>query len=458
MGYNEEELKDKMIYDLVAESERTKYIELRKDIIQTNNTFNEISTCFVTKTDEKISVEGSISTIFKDGQPQYTFGIFRDVTQRLRQEKELRSANEQLLEREEHARKLIHNAPDAVIVINVDNIITLWNPKAESIFGFTAEEVTGKTLSDTIIPVAAREGHKQGMQRFLATGEAHILNKTIEVTALHKSGYEFPVSLTVSQSKQAGKVVFISFLRDITTQKKNELEIESKRQQLERSNQELEQFAWLTSHDLKEPLRKILTFSDALLKKHQQNVPPDTLQYLQKIHTSAFRMSNLIEAILLYSNVADAKELFVPCNLNQVLAEVLDDLELIIANKKAVIHTSKLPVIKAIPIQMRQLLQNLLSNGIKYSKPDVTPVIHIYCTTVAHGYQITFTDNGIGFEKAYTEKIFQVFQRLLTNKAYEGTGIGLALCKKIVENHKGTIVAEGEPGEGARFIITLPSR
>jgi light-regulated signal transduction histidine kinase (bacteriophytochrome) len=167
-------------------------------------------------------------------------------------------------------------------------------------------------------------------------------------------------------------------------------------------------------------------------------------------------MNALIEAVLLYSNVAADKDLFSTVDLNNTLNEVLEDLELMIASKNATLKINRLPVIEAIPIQMRQLFQNLISNAIKYSKPDVAPEIIIDCSDTEGGYKITVKDNGIGFENVYADKIFHVFQRLLNNKTSEGTGIGLALCKKIMDAHNGTIYAESEEGIGSSFIVLLP--
>jgi two-component system sensor kinase FixL len=263
--------------------------------------------------------------------------------------------------------------------------------------------------------------------------------------------------MTVSHSMQNGKDIFIAFLRDISNQKKNELELENKRKQLEKSNEELEQYAWLTSHDLKEPLRKILTFSDALIKKDAVNLSEQGYNYLQKIHSAAGRMKSLIEAVLSYSNVSSDLELFVDTDLNDILAGVIEDLEISIEQKGAIIEHESLPVIEAIPIQMTQLFQNVISNSIKYSKPGISPHITISCQEEKEGFKITIVDNGIGFEKMYADKIFHVFQRL-HNKSYEGTGIGLALCKKITDAHKGSIYAESEPGKGSTFIIYLPKK
>jgi PAS domain S-box-containing protein len=397
-----------------------------------------------------------MSCKYKDGKPEYTRAILRNVTDRIDNEKKINFYIDQLAEREASLRHVIQNAPDAIIVIDREGHILLWNPKAEDVFGWKEEEVKGKQLSPIIIPEQQRKNHDYGMKRYLATHSSNIINRTIEVTALHKKGHEFYVSLTVSHAQQQGRDTFISFLRDITAQKKNEFELENKRKQLEKSNQELEQYAWLTSHDLKEPLRKILTYSSALLTRHAKEVSGTAGSYLTKIHSAANRMNRLIEAVLLYSNVTSDKELFLPTDLNIILKEVIEDLEIPIAAKKANFKINHLPVINAIPIQMRQLFQNLISNAIKYSRPDHAPEIVITCDEIEEAYTITVRDNGIGFENAFAEKIFEVFQRLIINKAYEGTGIGLALCKKILEAHNGTIYAESKPDEGSTFVISLP--
>lgn len=456
IGYSTEELKGRYIFDFLKESERKYYKDYRERIIAGEKIKDNLKTVYIAKSGEEINVEGYISCKYKDGEPQYTRGILRNVTDKILHEKKINFYINRLAEREASLSHIIESAPDAVIVIDSENTIQLWNPKAEEIFGWKEEEVKGRQLSDLIIPAAFREKHYNGMKRYLATKESNIINKTIELTALHKNGNEFYVSLTVSHALQEGKDIFISFMRDITQQKKIGLELENQRKQLEKSNQELEQFAWLTSHDLKEPLRKILTFSDALIKKHNDNDSETSLNYLKKIHRSANRMNELIEAVLLYSNVATDRDLFSDVDLNEVVRDVLDDLELVITSKNATIKIDPLPVVHAIPIQMRQLFQNLISNAIKYSKPEEAPHVHINSTDIGEHFKITVKDNGIGFQNVYAEKIFQVFQRLLTNKIYEGTGIGLALCKKIIEAHNGTIHAESEEGVGSHFIVHLP--
>ena len=457
IGYTEEELKGKSIYSFISEKERSRFEQFRSEVIAGENSLNEIETSFISKAGHEIIAEGSISCRYKDGKPQYTRGIMKNITGRKNNEKKLKFFTEELVEREENIRQLIQNAPDAVIVIDEKSDILLWNPKAEQIFGWSAQEVIGKILSDIIIPHQYREAHHEGMKRFLSTGEQRVMNRTIEITALNKAGVEFYISLTISRAKRSGENAFIAFIRDISEQKKNHLELERKRTELEKTNLELEQFAWVASHDLKEPLRKILTFSDMLLTRYELTNP--VKETLEKIHASGTRMNELIKGILLYSNVSDERGLFEPTDLNSILKDVLTDLELNIAEKKAQIKFSSLPIIEAVSFQMRQLFQNLISNSLKYSKPGIPPVIDIDSKPLDENkVVITIKDNGIGFESAYNEKIFQVFQRLSKYPSQEGTGIGLALCKKITETHQGLITAFGKEGEGAIFSIILPYR
>jgi PAS domain S-box-containing protein len=323
-------------------------------------------------------------------------------------------------------------------------------------FGWLAMDVVGKDLTETIIPPVFRKAHKDGMKRYMETGVEKVMHRTIEITALNKSGSEFYVSLTISSTRQGGEIVFIGFIRDITTQKQNERELQRKKEQLERSNQELEQFAWLASHDLKEPLRKIQTFSDLLLNKPGVVASPFT-SYLVKIQHSAIRMNNLIEDLLSYSNASGDTEDFVVTDLNDILRDVLVDLEVAIKAKKARINSVTLPIAEVLPFQMRQLFQNLISNALKFSREDVVPIIHINTLqTHKNRVKIEINDNGIGFKKEFSEKVFQIFQRLVSREKYEGTGIGLAMCKKIVQNHNGTITATSEEGVGTSFIIDLP--
>ncbi len=456
MGYTSRELEGTYIFDYIAENERENYKNYRVGIINKQPASEAIHTCFIAKNNSKVFIEGYISCRYKNGNPEYTRGILRDVTKRKESLIKLEHANKTLQEREESLKQLITNAPDAIIVIDQDNKILLWNPKAETVFGWTASEVVGKDLTDTIIPDELKQGHRDGVARLVRTGETRLINTTVTITAVTKSRQSLFISLTLSQSLQAGKLIFISFIRDITQQKKNENELEIQRKQLVQSNLQLEQYAWLVSHDLKEPLRKIITYSDLVLNRHADNVPETTKNYLHKIFDSTQRMEKLINAILQYSQLSDTQEQFENTDLASVVNEVVADLEMLIASKKALIKVNKLPTIQAIPVQISQLFQNLITNALKYSKPTQPPVVEIDSQCDEGSCTITVKDNGIGFDAKYADQIFVVFQRLKSNNKEEGTGIGLAICKKIVETHNGTIHAESTEGVGTSFVITLP--
>jgi signal transduction histidine kinase len=236
--------------------------------------------------------------------------------------------------------------------------------------------------------------------------------------------------------------------------------------ELELSNAELQQYAFIASHDLQEPLRKIITFSRLVMDRFLGGIP-EALQYMNKVISSSERMRNLINDLLSYSRLAE-KPRFHICNLNQLLQETMADLEVAVKEKNARIQVSQLPAIEAIPDQMRQLFQNLVSNALKFSKRDTPPVIKIWSELTDQRSltgnpavkgawcRIYIADNGIGFNEMYLDKIFHMFQRLHGKGEYDGTGIGLTIVKKIIQKHNGLISAESKEGEGATFVLVLP--
>ncbi len=233
------------------------------------------------------------------------------------------------------------------------------------------------------------------------------------------------------------------------------------REELTRSNEELQQFAFIASHDLQEPLRKIIAFGDRLKVTCENALTEKGYDYLQRMQNAAQRMQVLIEDLLTLSRITTRAQPFVQVNLSQITQEVLSDLEIRIAQTKATIEVGELPTIEADPVQMRQLLQNLIGNALKFHQKTKPSIVKIYSKRLTNEQlncdycQIIVEDNGIGFDEKYLDRIFNVFQRLHGRTEYEGTGIGLAICRKIVERHQGTITAKSEPGKGAKFIVTL---
>ena len=257
--------------------------------------------------------------------------------------------------------------------------------------------------------------------------------------------------------------------RDITRLRLYQSSLEEKIKDLDRSNKELEEFAYVASHDMNEPLRKITTFIERLETKYKSELGADGKLYLTRISASVENMRHLIDTLLEFSRTARSNQPFLQVDLNKILKEVQTDLELKIEETATIIHVEVLPVIEAIPSQMKQLFDNLLNNSIKFRKPNVHPTINIRCLRLSRRqkeqhhldtgntwFKIDFTDNGIGFEPEFNARIFQIFQRLHGKTEYPGSGIGLAICKKIIDQHKGLIYAAGESDNGATFTIILP--
>lgn len=455
LGYQKEEIVHQNIYSIVAPEMRTAFEAVRKHIIDNKIYGHFVETVLISKAGQPIVVEGFIGCRYDGNDVLYTHVIFRDVTKRKAEEQRFQQLYEQLQEREENFQKLIQHAPDAIIVINEFSKILLWNPKCEEIFGWKADEVYGVELGQTIIPEQHRKAHYEGLKRYLSSGELRVLNKTIEITALNKNGEEFFIALTISKALQQGKTVFIAFIRNIHQEKKMQQELLEQKQKLEQKNEELGQYASLASHDLKEPIRKILIFSDRIMNVPQGQLGVISRESITKIHSAAQRMAELIAGISKYSNISTQSGTVELLDLYSVIEDVKWDLELIIREKNATITIDHLPQVKAIRFHMHQLFQNLITNSIKYSKSDVAPFITITGKKRDDGYvEIVFKDNGIGFDNKYALKVFQAFQRL-HGASYEGMGIGLTICKKIVELYGGTIHVESEPGMGATFIFTL---
>lgn len=264
----------------------------------------------------------------------------------------------------------------------------------------------------------------------------------------------------------------IHVFMDVTATKEAQLRQQKLLDELQRSNQNLEEFAYAASHDLKEPIRKVLFFSDRLKHILYERLVPEELHLFDRLEAANKRMGNLVDDLLSYSQVSQRPELSQDVDLNKLMQVVLDDLELEVEERAAQVHIAKLATIKGHQRQLQQLFHNLVGNALKYSKPGTPPEIHISCSIVAapdaglvlspeelkqRFYKIEVRDNGIGFEQKDAERIFAVFQRLHGNSEYRGTGVGLAIARKVAHNHSGYIKAESTPGEGARFKVFLPA-
>jgi light-regulated signal transduction histidine kinase (bacteriophytochrome) len=258
-----------------------------------------------------------------------------------------------------------------------------------------------------------------------------------------------------------------ALLEEVEERRRVELQLRTVAAELGRSNAELEQFAYVASHDLQEPLRKIQAFGDRLRSKFGDVLPEAGKEYVERMHASAARMRRLIDDLLTFSRVTSQARPFLRVDLGRIVQEVVSDLDEYIDQNEAVVEIGPLPAIDADPTQMRQLFQNLIANAIKFHRPDAPPLVTITGTEASEplpasdsspipACRIQVKDNGIGFNEKYLDRIFQVFQRLHGREQYEGTGVGLAICRKIAERHGGVITAQSQVGGGATFVITLP--
>ena len=425
----------------------------------------------------------SITAIHNDSGKVIGFvKVTRDLTERREHElreqqfyKDLQTKNALLRQSEERYQRMVAEVEDYVIILldekgNIQN----WNKGAEKIKGYSAHEVIGKHFSIFYSDVDRQQGIPQKMLE-----KAGKFGKAVHEGWRQRKDRTFfwgSVVMTAIHNDDGDVIGFTKVTRDLTEKKAAEDKLlatsqalEQKNRELERTNEELSSFAYISSHDLQEPLRKIQTFSDRIQEMEYRNLSEKRKDYFKRKQDGASRMQKLIRDILAYSRTTTSEMIFEPTDLNDLLSQAQIELEVIIHDKKAVIESAPLPVLKVVPFQIQQMFNNLLSNALKFSKAHLPPHVVIkseivdgkslhehFPPPVKEYVHLTFTDNGIGFEPEYRAKIFEVFQRLHSKSEYEGTGIGLAICKKIVENHNGFINAEGLPDRGATFHIYLP--
>ena len=372
---------------------------------------------------------------------------FRDVTERHRREQDLQHS-------EAKFRALAETANDAIISADSHGNMIHFNKAAERAFGYQESDVVGKPIT-LLMPRRFQDGHRQGLARFLASGEPRVIGKTVELTGRRKDGSEFAIEMSLASWKTTGQTFFTSFIRDITERKQAQDALAEKAAELAFSNKELEQFAYVASHDLQEPLRMVASYTTLLAKRYKGKLDKDADEFIGFAVDGAKRMQGLIQDLLAYSRVGTKGKDFTPTDCESVLSTTLQSLAVAISEIGAQISRDPLPTVRGDPSQLGQLFQNLIGNAIKYRNGNA-PQVHVSCARRAKEWLFSVKDNGIGIEPQYAERVFVIFQRLHTRDEYEGTGIGLAVCKKIVERHGGKIWLDSEPGQGSTFYFTLP--
>jgi PAS domain S-box-containing protein len=380
-------------------------------------------------------------------------------------------------------RVIIETMNEGAVTLATSGLIVYSNSTFALLVGKPLSQVTGLSFYSFV-----SADNLQQCQSLFA--EDQIANRKEEISLIDSNGTRIPCLLSVTTLELDEGTSLSVIVTDLTSQKEAQQQLRQNNDRLEKSNvaleisnhalnlsnDNLEQFAYVASHDLQEPLRKIQSFGELLTVHYGHNLDDEGLNIIHRMSAAATRMSLLIKDLLNYSRLTTQQTPFKKVDLNLLLTDILDDLSVAVSESGVVIERENLPVINGDSAQLQQLFMNLLSNALKFRHPDITPHIRVSArrllatdippsalATPADSspnrpfHQISITDNGIGFDEKYTDRIFQVFQRLHGKAQYPGSGVGLAICRKVVLNHRGGLTAQSKPGEGATFIIYLPA-
>ncbi|MDJ1484850.1 ATP-binding protein [Cytophagaceae bacterium YF14B1] len=397
---------------------------------------------------------------------------------------ELKRKNEQLqdlaqkLEEREQQYKMLTNAlPIIIFTLNEKGELIYANEWLKRFTGSSLQQLNTTHWKDIVHPDDYDSFSVLINNQQLSATRASAIKTQCRLRHRNEDDYYWHMASISPLNDESGKLLYwIGYIVDINAQKlveetlknnhelkeaqrqlkENQIVLETNIKELNRSNQELQQFAYVASHDLQEPIRKISFYSGYLLDKYKNVLDETGLSFLSIMLSASKRMRKLINDLLAYSRVERQQLQFKPVSLTQIAQEVVKDLELLVSEKNATIQVDELATVDADEGQMHQLFENLIGNAIKYAKDDVPSVIHINCKPIDDQLQILVKDNGIGFDEKYLPQMFALFQRLHSSEKYEGTGLGLAICQKIVSLHNGKITAQSQEGEGATFIVTLP--
>lgn len=361
---------------------------------------------------------------------------------------------------DDHFRLAVESAPAAMIVSTADGVIQFANAETERMFGYRSDELIGRSI-DILVPARLRQAHATLRQSFFANPSKRPMGVGRDLKATRSNGTEFPVEIGLTPIETEAGTIVLATVLDITARREAENALSQRAAELERANERLAQFAYVASHDLQEPLRKIAAFSD-ILEQAISSANQTDMSYANSVmRSSALRARELVDDLLTYSRTINDVQHLQDLDLRDEIELALNDLSETINEAKAEIKI-EVPHIafRADRSQFARLTHNIVSNAIKYRKPDQSPKVEILATTsnsASEHVTIAFADNGIGFEGKYAQMIFEPFKRLHPKAQYPGTGIGLAICKSITDRHGWRISVKSQPGEGATFFVTLPT-
>jgi two-component system sensor kinase FixL len=417
------------------------------DKLKVGESFSGVQSRRYTKSGDVVDVSVSAGIhLDPDGTPVGSVHVLRDITAQTRAQEETKRAYAEL-------NQIFNTAVDGMRVIDKDFNLIRTSETFLTLSGLSETQCKGKKCYE-IFPGSLCHTPECPLT-IIVGGEERV---ECEVEKEHADGTKIPCIVTATPFRGSdGKLIgIVEDTRNISERKAAERKIEQTMTELQRSNAELQQFAYVASHDLQEPLRKIQAFGDRLRARYTKALDERGGDYLNRMQNAAKRMQALINNLLTLSRITTQAQPFIPVNLANVAQKVLSDLELHIERAGGIVKVGDLSTVDADPTQMRQLLQNLINNALKFHHPEKKPVIKVYGQSIDKICELIVEDNGIGFDEKYLDRIFGVFQRLHGRGEYDGTGVGLAICQKIAERHGGGITAKSTPGQGATFVVTLP--
>ncbi|HUL14538.1 MAG TPA: ATP-binding protein [Terriglobales bacterium] len=358
--------------------------------------------------------------------------------------------------------QILESAPDAMLLIGEAGVIVYLNALAAELFGYRRNELLGQTV-EQLVPPEARTLHRDHRRKYMAHPRRRMMETGLELYGLRKDHTRFPLEISLSPLRTSGGDLVLGAVRDRTKKQKAEAEIRNlnqnlcvKVEELDAANREMQEFTYTTAHDLRAPVRHIQGYAELLIESAGNGLEPSDKRNLDKIAESAKRLGMLIDDLLDFSRIGRASLHPSPVNLPLMIAEIHGVLQAKFANRKVTWKVGDLPAIIADPGMLRMVFTNLLDNALKFTQGRDEATIEIGCI-VRDGDRVIFVrDNGVGFEMRYVTKLFHVFQRLHRHEEFEGTGIGLAIVRRIIERHGGRVWAEGVRDAGATFYVSLP--